>query len=653
MAATLLSGQADDAAGDDFGFAALAGDLASATAEVGDDGRVVFTVRYHDGTFDPNATVPTILIDADDDPLTGSRGLDTGNNDEAIFGPEVALSPAPFDSPTSGVVTYLRRDQPPSRALLFTDLATALSDGWRIEISLQRIDDDGLFTFAVTSQQAFDENRSSPINDYLPDIGVAKPQTSAGLVASVLPTSRSIQVPSTATVFATIINTGRVAATECGPSLPEGIDADFSFQTTDPATNLVVGTPDTAVDLAPGASQTFLLGVTPRSVLAATDVAIDFSCGNVPAARTASGINTLLLSADDDPVADIVALALTVSADGVLRLDEPGQYGFFAIASVNVGVGDELTLTADTGAVAQPVDFLLCQTDPVTSVCINPSVPGPDSVTVVIGAAETPTFAIFARAASLIGLDPSTRRVYARFFDTGGSVRGSTSVALTAVGPPERQLDFNEVIADTVFDADGFGTGFTTRLLGTGGGLAANDANLVLDTNAAELRLLSTAADLNGQANVPIAEFPGIGLAELGFTGSEDFEVRATFASVGVAEFVDQAGVFVGVDSASALRGGFIVFDAAAGPERFSVHTSGGLDGNLQQAAGAPDGDSEMVLQRIAGIYSLTIDGTDVPVAAPAFLDGATDLTVGVFASNAGNVVPKLVRVSRFVARVF
>ena len=76
----------------------------------------------------------------------------------------------------------------------------------------------------------------------------------ADLAAATLPTSRSVQVGDTATTFATIINAGSTPAGNCRIEPPNGIDADFSFQTTDPATNLPVGTPNAAVDVPAGQS---------------------------------------------------------------------------------------------------------------------------------------------------------------------------------------------------------------------------------------------------------------------------------------------------------------------------------------------------------------------------------------------------------------
>ena len=43
---------------------------------------------------------------------------------------------------------------------------------------------------------------------------------------------------------------------------------------------------------------------------------------------------------------------------------------------------------------------------------------------------STPTFAVFASAAEPIALDPANSRVFLRFLDESGVVRGATSVAV-------------------------------------------------------------------------------------------------------------------------------------------------------------------------------------------------------------------------------
>src|SRR5262249_32889797 len=94
--------------------------------------------------------------------------------------------------------------------------------------------------------------------------GPASPQS---LVAGVLPPSRSVQVGSPATAFATIINTGDNAATNVGISLQTNIPASFTFQTTDPQTNALTGSPNTPVNIPAHGSQSFLIAITPTPTI--------------------------------------------------------------------------------------------------------------------------------------------------------------------------------------------------------------------------------------------------------------------------------------------------------------------------------------------------------------------------------------------------
>ena len=99
------------------------------------------------------------------------------------------------------------------------------------------------------------------------------------LAASILPSSRSVQVGTAATAFATIINLEAATAVDCGVSLHTAVPATFAFQTTDPATNALVGTANTRVEIPAGAPQSFLIAVTPTAPIAPTDVQFRFACG--------------------------------------------------------------------------------------------------------------------------------------------------------------------------------------------------------------------------------------------------------------------------------------------------------------------------------------------------------------------------------------
>jgi Protein of unknown function (DUF4038)/Putative collagen-binding domain of a collagenase len=247
------------------------------------------------------------------------------------------------------------------------------------------------------------------------------------LAAAVLPSSRSVQVGTAATAFATIINVGSSTAAACGISPVTSIPATFSYQATDPATNQVIGSPNTPVDIAAGAARSFIVGLTPTATIAPTDVQLSFDCTNTNPAPINTGLNTLLLSASSSPVPDIVALAATLTNDGIANIPGTNGIGIFAVATVNVGATGTITASADTGSTSLPVNISLCQTNPATGQCIS-AIDG--SVTTTIAAGATPTFGIFMQGNRNVSFDPAANRIFVRFKDSGAVTRGSTSVAV-------------------------------------------------------------------------------------------------------------------------------------------------------------------------------------------------------------------------------
>jgi len=270
-------------------------------------------------------------------------------------------------------------------------------------------------------------------------------QVAASPVAAVLPTSRSVQVDVTATVFATIINPDDVTATNCAIEPASVQDADFFYQTTDPVTNTLTGTANTAVDIPAGGSQSFLIGMTPRSEFASTNVEFAFFCGNTGASPVLEAINTLLLTASSEPTPDVVAVAVTPSGDGIANIPRDQQLGFLSVATTNVGSAARIT--------AQPRDIagldgtvLICETHPATGECL--AAPAAN-VTDIQGSADTRTFSIFVSSDTRVPLDPTLRRIALEFVDEAGVVRGRTGVAVQG-GGPSAFSHFRDSVADQV-----------------------------------------------------------------------------------------------------------------------------------------------------------------------------------------------------------
>jgi hypothetical protein len=190
------------------------------------------------------------------------------------------------------------------------------------------------------------------------------------LVAAVLPLSRSAQIGQTVTAFATVINSSGGALSGCTASLPN-FSGTFVYQTTNPATNALTGSPNTQFSLPNGGSQSLVLALTPAAQISPTEENFVFQCSGSGAAASIIGVNTLLLSADTRQPADVIALAATPTQDGVLRLPGTSQARAFAVASVNLGIAAVVTVTVDWGDITLPVSLTICQTNPTTGACLD------------------------------------------------------------------------------------------------------------------------------------------------------------------------------------------------------------------------------------------------------------------------------------------
>ena len=392
----------------------LSGDLPNVTYTPNSEfaGVDSFSFTVNDGTSTSAPANVSITVAAANDPSPG-------NNAPVASGQSVSL---PQDTATSIVLTGSDAD---GDSLSF-DFVTLPANG-----SLAGTPPNLIYTpdtsyigpdsFSFTVSDAQDTSGVAAVS-------ISVVEASVTLFSAVLPASRSVEVGATATAFATLINAGSVAAQACVVRLPDTVPASFFFQASDPTTNLVIGQPDLAVDIPAGAAQSFVFGITPTEELSATQVALEFQCANASDAASFAGLNTLLLSASFAPVPDLIALAATTSDNGVMELRN--NSGFFTAATINVGSAASITVTADTGATVLPMTLSLCQTDPTTSECINPTVPSTEPVIVEIAEGATPTFAVFASADETIALDPASSRVFLRLSDASGEVRGATSVAV-------------------------------------------------------------------------------------------------------------------------------------------------------------------------------------------------------------------------------
>lgn len=246
------------------------------------------------------------------------------------------------------------------------------------------------------------------------------------LVASVLPTVRSATTGSPVTAFASVINSGSAPLSDCRIYAAWTTPADFRFFATDPTTNQIVGASNAPIDLDPGQVGTFIFEFVPRMAFEAHHVPMTFDCTDSRAAARLPDLNNLVLSATDVPVPDIVALVATVGANGIV--DVPGVSGAsaLAVASVNVGAPGSISVSADTGDIDLPISLVVCATNTIGECEESPS----ESISLQIPSDATPTFSVFVNGQGLIPFDPANNRIFIRFENPSGALRGGTSVAV-------------------------------------------------------------------------------------------------------------------------------------------------------------------------------------------------------------------------------
>ncbi len=245
--------------------------------------------------------------------------------------------------------------------------------------------------------------------------------------AAVLPYARAVAHGETATAFASVINSGNVTATGCSIGLPDRIPADFNYQTTN-VSNALIGSPNTPVDIPPGATQNFVFGITPTGDLRATEIALVIDCNNTPWAASRAGLNTFILSAAASRPPDLLAIGVTPSGDGAVRLPSHDATGVFVAAAVNIGSAGTVTVSADDGGRGLPVNLVVCETNAGGTwlACDN-------SLTRAVDAGQTVYYTVVVTGTgSPIAFDPATNRLFLRFVANGATV-GATNVAVATL----------------------------------------------------------------------------------------------------------------------------------------------------------------------------------------------------------------------------
>ena len=221
-------------------------------------------------------------------------------------------------------------------------------------------------------------------------------------------------------------NSGASDLTGCTIALPSEAPAGLtiSFQTTNPNTNAITGTPNTPVTINANSLQTFILSFKSTTPVTATGLQLNYSCSGAQPVVPITGVNTLDLLFSATPIADVIALAVVPTENGIL--DVKGGVGAFAVATDNAGAAGTIIASVNTGGASLPLSAFICQTASNGQCMAAPS----SSVTVADTAGATPTFSVFVDTTGTIALNPATSRVFVNFADSNGVSHGSTSVAV-------------------------------------------------------------------------------------------------------------------------------------------------------------------------------------------------------------------------------
>ena len=262
------------------------------------------------------------------------------------------------------------------------------------------------------------------LND-LADVFLARLDDSSGaLLSAVLPSSRSTTLNSPTTVFTTLIATE--ALTSCNLQLANDEPIDFSFQRVDIATGVVEGGINETFDLAANTPVNLILRLEASTPVSSQELVFDSWCATGQASNSTVGLNTLRFSAAASAPADIVALPASTENDGTMTVPPDGSFGFFSMATTNVGATDTIRVEPLVSGI-DAASALVCETDTTTGACLADPVP---ALTLEIVSGETSTFGVFVRSTQEAIFDPTHNRVRVEFSDAAGVNRGRTSLAL-------------------------------------------------------------------------------------------------------------------------------------------------------------------------------------------------------------------------------
>ncbi len=182
--------------------------------------------------------------------------------------------------------------------------------------------------------------------------------------------------------------------------------------------------------------------------------------------------------------------------------------------------------------------------------------------------------------------------------------------SISMAGPIAVNLDFDAAVPGTLTDTNGLGTGFTTRLPGTGGTIPANDPGLNLLSRPGYLQMTAANGNIGGiegGVNLPIADAPGV---LLGGIHAQDLKIVAKFDDVDVPDY--QFAVYIGTQSTLSIRAGF------HGPYQYYLAANDGTGGDFGWSSGAnaylAGDDIILTVERTGGLWSVSWENLTHPL---------------------------------------
>ena len=339
-----------------------------------------------------------------------------GADQQVDAGARVVLNGSLSSDADSSDLSFLWQQRDTDTQVILEDATTATP-----EFIAPAVTDSGevlQFTLTVTDNDGLSSSDSV-------DIAVRRAGDLDPPLVAILPSVRTVNVGTPATAFATFINAGGAAIEDCSIAADTPFPGSLSYQTTDSASNALTGSANAPITIAAGQAQSFVFAITPTAPFPQTELHFVMDCSNTPRARVVSGLSTLLLTATETPAADVVALAITPSGDGLLRIPGAAGSAAFGVANFNLGSTEILSVQIVTPA-DLPLTATVCETNPATAQCVAPPVPRINTNAFAGGSAS---FSIFVSATAPVALDPENNRITVQFTQ-GGLVRGATSIAV-------------------------------------------------------------------------------------------------------------------------------------------------------------------------------------------------------------------------------